>query len=251
LVEKDFTRSFKLTWVLYSLSTNNEYYLKNKTSIEKVNIGSIGPIFEYDKRDHPFVTRKGFYTRLAIEYSHPDLASSSGVHFVRNTAQVNTYVPMKLLNTVWATQVGGGYLKNTENSRVSDSTVRESESVPDIKTFKLGGRDTLRGYEPNEIPGTTDKNGKYVNVTDDSYYYLVKSEFRIPVYGQIESVLFYDGGLVYVRGNEFKYPYRDSVGVGFRYQTPVGPLSFEYGQKLERSRVDESRGRVHISFGTF
>ncbi len=252
LIEKDFTRAFKLTWVLYALSTNNEYYLSPHKPIERVNIGSIGPIFEFDKRDHPFVTRKGYYMRLAIEYSHPDLASSHGVHYLRNTAQINTYVPIRLLDTVWATQLGGGYLKNTEQIRTVRSPDKVGSSVPDIKTFKLGGRDTLRGYAPNEVPGTLDKNGNAVNVTDNSYYYLVKTEFRVPLYKQFESVFFYDGGLVYNRGNEFKYPYRDSAGVGFRYQTPVGPLSLEYGFKLERNRdLDESAGRFHLSFGTF
>jgi outer membrane protein assembly factor BamA len=179
-----------------------------------------------------------------VEFADPALASSSTVHFVRNTAQFNTYVPTKFLDTVWATSLGGGYLYNTND--------QDDSKVPEVKVFKLGGRDTIRGYDPNEIPPTKDKYGHDVEVTKDSFYYLLKSEFRVPVYGSFESVFFYDGGLVQIHGNSFYYPYRDAVGIGIRYQTPVGPLNIEYGQKLERDpHQHESAGRFHLSFGTF
>lgn len=244
LIEKDFTRFLKLTWVLWSISTNKEFQIPSNTIIEDKDIAAIGPIIEYDKRDHPFVTRKGYYTKLSSEYGDPELGSSDTVHYVRNVAQLNTYVPTKFKDIVWATSLGGGYLRNTEDN--------ETTSVPDVKTFKLGGRDTIRGFEPNEIPREADKNGATVSVKSESHYYLVKSEFRVPIYGQIESVLFYDGGAVYVHGHPFEDPYRDAAGIGFRYQTPVGPLSVEYGRKLDRDRdLDESSGRFHLSFGTF
>ena len=244
LLEKDFSRFLKLTWVVWSISTNKEFIFPSNTVTSKVNIAAIGPILEYDKRDHPFVTRKGYYTKLSVEYGDPDLGSTDTVHYLRNIAQLNTYVPARFADIVWASSIAGGYLKNTEET---DSTF-----VPDVKSFKLGGRDTIRGFEPNEIPGDTDKNGQLVEVKTDSHYYLFKSEFRIPIYGQIESVLFYDGGAVFVKGNEFKDPYRDSAGIGFRYQTPVGPLSVEYGRRLDRDRaLDEPSGRFHLSFGTF
>ncbi len=243
LLEKDFTRFLKMTWVLWSISTNKEFVYPTDQILSKVNIATIGPIIEYDKRDHPFVTRKGHYTKLSTEYGDRNLGSSDTVHYIRNALQFNTYVPAQFGGIIWASQVGGGYLKNTEN--------KANSFVPEIKSFKLGGRDTVRGFEPNEIPGDFDKNNKPVLVRDDSHYYLLKTEFRIPLWGQIESVLFYDGGAVYVRGNEFEDPYRDSAGIGFRYQTPVGPLSVEYGRRLDRRDLDEPSGRFHLSFGTF
>jgi outer membrane protein insertion porin family len=250
LIEKDFTRFLKFTWVAWSISTNKEFEfpidnVDQKTITEKVNIASIGPIIEYDKRDDPFVTKKGYYTKLSSEYAHPDLGSTSTVHYIRNVGQLNTYVPIKFRGTVWASSMSAGYLKNIEDNG--------NTSVPDIKSFKLGGRDTLRGFAPNELPhNNKDKYGNEVLVKSESNYYLLKTEFRVPVYGQIESVLFYDGGAVSVQGNTFSDPYRDSVGIGFRYQTPVGPLAIEYGRKLDRDRaLDESAGRFHLSFGTF
>lgn len=244
LLEKDFTRYFKMSFVTWSISTNKEFLYPNELTIENVNIASIGPILEYDRRDHPFVTRSGYYAKLSSEYGDENLGSSDGVHYLRNIGQVNAYVPFRYRDIVWANSIGGGYLTNIKDS--------DGSNVPDVKAFKLGGRDTIRGFEPNEIPRDTDRNGNLVRVTSESHYYLFKSELRIPIYGQIESVFFYDGGAVYVKGHEFYDTYRDSVGVGFRYQTPVGPLSIEYGHKLDRNRdLDESPGRFHLSFGMF
>lgn len=243
LLEKDFTRFFKGAWTVWSFAANKNFNLETDHVLERVNIAAIGPILEYDRRDHPFVTRKGYYTKLSAEYADGNLGSSNTVHYIKTVAQINTYVPTNFIGITWATSVAGGYLKNTED--------QDNSHVPDSKIFKLGGRDTIRGYEPNEI-GDKDINNNDVFVNKESHYYLIKSEFRIPIKGQLESVLFYDGGEVNVKGVTFRDPYRDSVGIGFRYQTPVGPLSFEYGYKLDRNRdLDDSPGRLHISFGTF
>jgi outer membrane protein insertion porin family len=37
-------------------------------------------------------------------------------------------------------------------------------------------------------------------------------------------------------------------GIGFRYKTPVGPLRFDYGYKLE-DEPGQSRGVFHFSIG--
>ncbi len=243
-LEKDFTRYFKVSHVLWSISTNKEFLFPNEQVIEEVDIASVGPILEYDRRDHPFVTRRGYYAKLSIEYGDTNLGSSDGVHYFRNIGQINSYVPLRFGDIVWANSVSGGYLTNTKD--------RSTTFVPNVKEFKLGGRDTLRGFEPNEIPRDVDQNGDLVRVMTDSHYYLLKSELRIPIYGQIETVLFYDGGAVLVKGFQFYDDYRESAGIGFRYQTPVGPLSVEYGHRLDRNRdLDEPSGRFHLSFGTF
>jgi outer membrane translocation and assembly module TamA len=41
---------------------------------------------------------------------------------------------------------------------------------------------------------------------------------------------------------------RYAVGVGMRYQTPIGPLRLEYGYNPDQ-RPGEPRGTFHIGFG--
>jgi len=48
---------------------------------------------------------------------------------------------------------------------------------------------------------------------------------------------------------------RSSVGLSFKYVTPVGTLDFDYGIKLLRKKDSsgtlESPGRLHVSIGFF
>ncbi len=244
LLERELTRHLKFTWNLWSLSGNREFLIPSKQVTENVVIGTVGPTLELDYRNNPFVTTDGTYSKFDMEYADPSFASSKDVRFLQVTGNVNWYKPTKVLGTVWANSVSGGYLKNL--SDVSGS------AVPDIEIFKLGGRDTIRGFKPLEIPGELDRSGKTIRVADDSHYYLLKSELRIPVFGQFESVLFYDGGAVNVTGFDLKDEFRDSAGLGIRYVTPAGPFRLEYGYKLDRDRSkNEDEYRIHVSFGTF
>jgi outer membrane translocation and assembly module TamA len=47
-------------------------------------------------------------------------------------------------------------------------------------------------------------------------------------------VVFYDGGNVYrnINLNQFRNNWSNSVGVGLRYQTPIGPIRFDVGRNL-------------------
>ncbi|MBX9769233.1 MAG: BamA/TamA family outer membrane protein, partial [Bdellovibrionales bacterium] len=71
-----------------------------------------------------------------------------------------------------------------------------------------------------------------------------------PIKGELDGVIFYDGGSVFITGQEFIPAYRHSAGLGFRYNTPVGPVSFEYGFIIGR-QSGEGLGRLHLSIGTF
>ena len=67
----------------------------------------------------------------------------------------------------------------------------------------------------------------------------------------LQLAFFYDAGNVFERFKDFELKLSDwysSVGVGFRYLTPVGPLRFDYGYKLKKV-PHQGPGRLHISFG--
>jgi outer membrane protein insertion porin family len=75
----------------------------------------------------------------------------------------------------------------------------------------------------------------------------------------IDGATFVDGGGTYLlnRGDGSNVHnaavtwenFRRSVGLGLRYDTPVGPLALDYGFKLDR-RSHESIGKLHFSIGT-
>ena len=67
--------------------------------------------------------------------------------------------------------------------------------------------------------------------------FIVNSELRfpIPVMNNLGGVLFYDGGNVYrhIRVSDLIDNYTHTVGFGFRYNTPIGPVRFDIGHLLE------------------
>ena len=113
--------------------------------------------------------------------------------------------------------------------------------------FYLGGRASIRGFR-EDIIGSDTKNRQIFETSFINY----KSELQFHVYSGFGLAFFFDGGNVFfdnpVKGNKF----RNSLGPGLRYDTPIGPLSLDYGFILHHQKeVDEPRGRLHFSIGIF
>jgi outer membrane protein insertion porin family len=66
--------------------------------------------------------------------------------------------------------------------------------------------------------------------------FILNSEFRIPVPLKkgLGVVAFYDGGNVFehVGFSDFRNNYSNTVGLGVRYATPIGPVRIDVGRNL-------------------
>ncbi len=242
--ERDLTRHTRLTWKVWSLENRRERErrakcyndsetrspTKEKIECRELQIATIGPTIDLDYSDNRFLPTRGSLTRFVIDYSNPALGSSNGVEFWRAEASHTQYTRLGSPNFVWANSVRGGYLRNLSNDPAS--------GVPTSYAFLLGGIYTVRGFDSfsnqERIPkDQTDRNGKKFAVPsgneklirNNSHYYLVRSELRFPIYDVHGGVVFYDGAAVLISGYDFDRPYRDAVGFGYRYNTPVGPLA--------------------------
>lgn len=253
--EKDFTSNILGIWDIWSLATIKDFGVDERYPFgsKTQEIATTGPTLDLDFRDNPFNPTRGTFTRWNAEYSSPDIGSTRTIEYWRSTLSFTHYSSMGEFQkqpVVWANQIRGGYLKNLNNVSLG--------GVPwDKKGFTLGGQSTIRGYEagtqevfPNRQDLGLQETDRTYNLTTDSTMYLLKSELRFPVYGNLGGAVFYDGGAVQIQGLTFTDPYRDSTGFGIRYNTPVGPLSLEMAWKL-RAHDDESPWRVHLSIGTF
>jgi outer membrane protein assembly factor BamA len=267
----------------------------NENSNQTINIGSTGPIVEIDYRNDQFLPTDGTFSRIEFEYSDPIFGSSkdnpqisgfepanpiSGVRerednqneiqFIKTSFSHTLYSPLtKDHRWVWANSIRGGYSKNVSS--------RADSGIPQAEQFYLGGSSTIRGFAfgPAEtVPGkrelcikqgiidydepTDQCNFNEIFVRDDSAFVLFKSELRFPISGAFGGLIFYDGGAVYLGDFSLEDPYRDAVGLGFRYDTPVGSFIMQAGYKLDRklggpnSNFDrESDLAFHVSIGTF
>lgn len=257
LLERDLMRDLKLTWTFYSLESVKTFPIRNKDPEPSVTkqIVTVGPTIDYDKRDNPFLPTKGYYARWSYHYSSEDLGSSTGIRFYKTQATMSHYMQFgSQKDLIWANSLRGGYLENL--SRKSGS------GVPDSHVFFLGGSTTLRGFDasnsndriPQEYLFDKTVWDSDLIVQKSSSFYLYKSEFRFPIVNNFGGVLFYDAGRVDVYGIYQPEPFRHSAGFGFRYNTPVGPVNFEFAFKLNSNgdpNRDESLHRIHFHIGTF
>jgi outer membrane protein assembly complex protein YaeT len=207
---------------------------------------SPGPFLVYDRRDDPFIPHRGVFDSLRLRYSAGWLGSS--LPLIKVLGQHSQYIPLgEGVTFVYALRAG--WSESLENNT----------QVPIRERFFLGGRTTVRGFSENSIGPT----GSSDNPIGGDWDANVNLELRFPLLWGVGGAVFTDGGGVYlhdvdrcestaVGGQHCAVSldnFRRSAGLGVRYDTPVGPLSLDYGFKLDR-RSDESIGEVHFSIGT-
>ncbi len=120
---------------------------------------------------------------------------------------------------------------------------KDSASLPSTQLFLAGGDNSVRGYGLNDI-GVTLANGR---VTAGRYLTTGSVEWQRPVRingrpSDWESTVFIDAGAVANKPSELEA--KVGVGVGARWNSPVGPLQLDlaYG-------VDARRLRLHMNLG--
>lgn len=256
-VERDFTRNIRLNFTAYTLSSQNLFDRVTYEIKRTQNIAKVGPLIAFDYRDNPLYPTKGSYSYLSLEYSDPLLGSSEDVSqqikFLKATA--STSYPYRISgNSRWilATSFRTGYVVNMGD---------RSNSIPWQEAFFLGGRSTLRGFDGidrDRVPNRYQlgvENLRDFYVSSDSYYFLLKSELRFPLFWIMDGAIFYDGGAVLLSQLPIDDPYRDTAGLALRFGFTGGIyLSFEYGFKLDRklwAGAHENPGAFHMAIGTF
>jgi outer membrane protein assembly complex protein YaeT len=244
-LEQEVTSHIRASWDLINYSKYHTYSaVQDSTYVEtNIDIGATGPNIELDYRDHPFNPTRGSLTRASSELGLPELASSDPIRYLKYTVSyAQFWNPVGRL--VWANNVRGGYLQNYSNGGY----------VPyDKKGFILGGAQTIRGFTNSEaFPNSSDLKSTSYQLTTEASMYLVKSELRFPLRGNVGGAIFYDGGNVWIRNYDFHFSYRHSAGFAARYNTPVGPISAEIGWKLnEIGSRGESPFAFNLAIGTF
>jgi len=254
-LERDFTKHITGTWNVWSYANYVTNFVDEtiltpaQDKPDTVNAGLTGVKLDIDYRDNPFNPTKGNLTKFSIDYASPTLGNSNTDEFWRSEAGYTHYTSLgpSDLRLVWANHVRGGYLASISHGAAN--------GVPFVDFgFALGSESTVRGYQW----GTSEVFPNAAQLGSDNYRLLtaeeiglVKSELRFPLWGDtLDGAIFYDGGIAHVDGLIFDAYYRDSVGFGIRYITPVGPLNIEYGWKLRR-RAGEDTGALHLTIGSF
>ncbi len=205
---------------------------------------ALGPFLIYEGRDDALAPRRGMFDTLSLRYFLPEIST---VQLAKIGAQHSQLVPIAGdVAVLYAARVGWA------------RTIASDKEVPIRERLFLGGRTTVRGYAENSIG----PRGAEGHETGGDLAINLNLELRVPLIYGFGAAVFTDGGGVYLQrcGTDCRqdlglkraafslYNFRRSAGLGLRYQTPVGPLSLDYGFKLDR-RHGESIGALHFSIG--
>ncbi len=173
---------------------------------------------------------RGGITKLSLEY-----AGLGGTQdFVKSIVEHRHFFPL-FWGTVFSIHGELGYVVSTND-----------EDVPITERFFLGGIRTLRGFENREV-GPIDENGYYIGGEKMGYF---NFEYLFPLYKDLglKGVLFYDTGNVWTDDDQYFSDMRNSVGAGIRWQSPMGPLRFEWGYNLS-PRDNEKQSIFEFTIG--
>jgi outer membrane protein insertion porin family len=203
---------------------------------------SFDPFIVRNALDDEFRPTRGTFESLRLRFAPAGLATD--VPLVKIVGQHSHYVPIgEYLTFIYAVRCGW--------ARALDS----DDQVPIQERFFLGGRTTVRGFSENSLgpeargqATEADPNPRTPPLGGDVFVN-INGEVHFPILYGVQGAVFFDGGGVYLQTyNARSERFREAAGIGLRYMTPVGPLSLDYGFKLDR-RGSESLGEIHFSVG--
>ncbi len=177
---------------------------------------SISGSFIWDRRDDPFNPERGSFFSFVLEWAPPLFGSESD--FLKNFIKYQHYfvlLPRLKFTSILRIGLGRGLM-------------------PIPERFFAGGSNSFRGERFDEL-GPKDPDSE--NPVGGKALFLLNFELTFPLLSSIRNlngVIFYDTGNVYSKRRDFSLSsFRDAVGFGLRYKTPLGPIRFELGWNLD------------------
>lgn len=200
---------------------------------EDVNISSIAWTQTYDSRDDVIRTKRGLLTKGTLEYA--DHSIGSELDFVRARLTQSAFVVLDTATTM-------GFSLRTGVILPTQGT----DTIPLQERFFNGGENTVRSFKENELGPKDAEN----NPIGGEAWSAASVELRRVVYGHLDAALFYDlGNVVLEHTDYFDFRgYREAIGLGLRYELPVGPLRLDWGVNPD-PEGDEVRSVLHFSVG--
>jgi len=197
-----------------------------------VLLSTVSASFVRDTRDKPLDAHRGDFATVNLGITPTAFGSSA--NFAKLFGQYAYFLPVH--SVVLANSI-----------RLGLASPFSGSFVPTSQLFFSGGGTSLRGFPIDEagpqrlVPFCNVLKGQSgcVDVTvpvGGRQLFILNSEARFPlgITKELGGVVFYDGGNVYsaINFHNFVDNYSNTVGIGFRYATPIGPLRIDIGRNL-------------------
>lgn len=197
-----------------------------------VKLSTLSTAFIRDTRDNILNAHRGMLESVNLDFNATELGAD--VDFAKLTGQAAYYKEIGD-GIVWANSL-----------RIGLAPPFAGSHVPLSELFFTGGGSTLRGFPLDSAgpqrkvqvcsEGSTTDCSLIQVPTGGKELMLINSEFRIPlpIMSNLGMAMFYDGGNVFpgVGFSQFQSLYSNNVGLGLRYETPVGPIRLDVGRNL-------------------
>ena len=109
--------------------------------------------------------------------------------------------------------------------------IGDAEVPIDLRFFN-GGSTTVRSFSEMKL-GPKDERG---NPLGGEFYTVLNAEWDFPIKGALGGAVFTDAGNLRGSSDVSLDDMRYGVGVGLRYQLPIGPVRIDYGYNPARDR---------------
>jgi outer membrane protein insertion porin family len=184
-----------------------------------------------DRRDDPLESTRGVYN--SVDFGIAPSLLAAGTAYTRLVVKNSTYYKIAR-DIILARTASFGWLYNLSGN-----------PVPLPERFFGGGNTTDRGFPENQAGPRDPVTG--FPLGGDAFLFF-STELRFPLMGKtLGGVLFHDMGNVYSsldklsfrvsQQNRQDFDYMvHSVGIGFRYRTPVGPVRVDFGWSINAPR---------------
>lgn len=233
-----------------------EFYRSGRTS-------SLTVSFILDKRNNRIAPTAGFYLSAASEFAGGFRIDDEQVldvlggdfRYLKLQGNVRAYVPIYKDLVVLRWNLSGGWIRSLDGSL-----------IPYSLRYRAGGINSLRGYSPFSVGPDTSwlVNDDPVHAAERivlggtlSAISNLEVEFPLIPPAGVKGVVFFDTGGAFGGSDEYGQPIpfdwedvRLSAGFGVRWNSPMGPLRFEWGFPLGR-RPYEKPMIFEFTIGSF
>lgn len=183
---------------------------------------SVSGSYICDRRDDPFNPKKGTFFSFVLEWAYPLFRAESD--YLKNFIKYQNYLPVFSGITFSSTfRLGLGRGR-----------------MPIHERFFGGGSNSFRGEEFDEL-GPRDPNS--LKPVGGKALLLLNFELTfpfLPSFRDLFGTFFYDKGNIFAKRKHVSLTsLQDTVGVGIRYRTPLGPIRFELGWNLDAPKGEK------------
>lgn len=216
-------------------------------------VNAIGYTQRLDLRSSPLVSPRGFVFDQTLDYAGD--AFGSQIDFVRATGRVSYYWSFakekKVVDVNTSAEEEGSAFERWFHRSMLAFGARAGvvqdiggTGIPIDERFFNGGGTSVRSFGEREL------GPKYRgDPIGGEYFSVFNAEYTFPIYGELQLAVFADAGNLLPDASDAGFSdMRYAVGLGLRYQLPIGPLRIDYGVN-PAPHEDDPFGAFHFSFG--